>query len=101
VDDEIVVSTGEASAFAGAVSEAVTNAGKHACADTVVVFVDRDDDGTVFVSVRDDGVGFDPAAATEGHGLAGSIRGRMAAIGGRAEIVSAPRQGVDVRLWLP
>lgn len=105
VDDAIVLAAPEATAFAGAVSEAVTNAGKHSGADTVVVFVDRDEDGTVFVSVRDDGEGFDPQghvnAERAGRGLTGSIRQRMAAVGGRAEIISAPGAGTDVRLWLP
>ena len=33
-------------------------------APTIVVFAETDDDGQVFATVRDDGVGFDPAAAT-------------------------------------
>ncbi len=101
VDDGIVLAAGDASALAGAVAEAVTNAGKHAGADTVVVFVDREEDGTVVVSVRDDGAGFDPSAPTDRRGVSGSIRQRMTSVGGRVEIASTPGQGTDVRLWLP
>lgn len=87
-------------ALAGAVGEALTNAGKHGRASKVTVYVEPDDGG-VFCSVKDDGAGFDVASAREGVGLARSIRGRMADAGGRAEIVSAPGRGTEVRLWLP
>ncbi|MFK7918950.1 MAG: sensor histidine kinase [Ilumatobacter sp.] len=86
-------------AVAGALGEAVTNAVKHASAGTVVVFAETDDDGQIFASVRDDGVGFDPDAAQRGQGLDGSIIGRMAAIGGRSEITSSPGSGSEVRVW--
>ena len=86
-------------AIAGAVREALTNAGKHGNAQRVVVYVEEN--GEVFCSVKDDGVGFDVDAATEGVGLRESIHGRMAACGGRAEVDSTPGSGTEVRLWLP
>ncbi len=86
-------------ALAGAVGEAVTNAIKHADAGSIVVFVETDDDGDVFASVRDDGCGFDPASSSDGQGLEGSIRGRMSTVGGRSEIVSTPGGGTEVRVW--
>ncbi len=86
-------------ALAGAVGEAVTNAIKHADAGSIVVFVETDDDGDVFASVRDDGRGFDPASSADGQGLEGSIRGRMSTVGGRSEIVSTPGGGTEVRVW--
>ena len=61
----------------------------------------RHDDGGVFCSVKDDGSGFDPATTPEGVGLSRSIRGRMAEVGGRVEVPSAPGQGTEVVLWLP
>ena len=36
-----------------------------------------------------------------GEGLTRSIRGRMAEVGGRAEITSRPGSGTEVTLWLP
>jgi signal transduction histidine kinase len=80
------------------VTEALTNAAKHGGAQVVTVFVERGDDG-VFVSVKDDGAGFDTEATPDGVGLARSIRARMREIGGRVEIESHPGSGAEVRLW--
>lgn len=90
-------------ALAGAVSEALTNAGKHGNARTVTVYVEPDgsDADLVFCSVKDDGVGFDPAGAQEGQGLRRSIRGRITEVGGRVEIDGRPGRGTEVRVWLP
>ena len=81
--------------------EALTNAGKHGGAVHVVVYVEEDDDGGLFCSVKDDGAGFDPDAVTEGTGIARSIRARVDEAGGRAEVSSQRGEGAEVRLWLP
>lgn len=88
-------------ALTGAAGEAMVNAGKHGRAAKVQVYVEPDDAGGVFCSVKDDGAGFDPAATVEGIGLSRSIRGRVSEVGGRVEIVSAPGDGTEVLLWLP
>ena len=88
-------------ALVGAVGEALTNAGKHGPAGHVVVFVEEDDDGGVFCSVKDDGPGFDPETEEPGIGITRSIRGRVEAAGGRVEIAAAPGEGAEVRLRLP
>ena len=85
-------------ALESAVGEALNNAGKHAEASAVTIFAETDDDGEVFCSVRDDGRGFDPASAV-GFGIARSIVERMREVGGRAEVVSRPGEGTEVRLW--
>jgi signal transduction histidine kinase len=87
-------------AVAAVVGEALTNAGKHASAERVVVYVEPTDDGVV-VSVRDDGVGFDPAAVTERVGLARSIRGRVEELGGQVDVATAPGRGTEVRFTVP
>jgi signal transduction histidine kinase len=47
-------------------------------------------------------VGFDPQAVDPSrHGVRGSIIGRMERHGGRAEIISTPGEGTEVRLSLP
>lgn len=89
-----------ADALIGAVSEALTNAGKHGAAETVTVFAEPSDD-TLFCSVKDDGSGFDPAELREGVGLTRSIRGRVAEVGGRVEIDGRPGRGAEVRCWVP
>ena len=88
-------------ALTGAVGEALVNAGKHGRASRVTVFVEPDDDGGVFCSVKDDGSGFDPATTPEGIGLAQSIRARLRDAGGRVEVRSRPGAGTEVCLWLP
>ncbi len=87
-------------AVTGAVREAVTNAAKHANASKVVVFAETDDRGGLFVSVHDDGVGFDPAAPVHGVGIDRSIRRRVGEVGGRVEVDSSPGEGTEVKLWV-
>jgi signal transduction histidine kinase len=81
------------------VQEALTNARKHAGATRAVVdVVERD--LTVEISVRDNGSGFDPSAATAGFGLIG-MRERAELLDGVLQILSAPGEGTVVRATLP
>ena len=89
-----------AAALAGAVGEALSNAGRHGGAGHVVVYVEPDGDD-VFCSVKDDGAGFDPATTAEGSGITGSIRARVEAVGGRVVVDGRPGRGAEVRLWAP
>ncbi|MBV9950589.1 MAG: ATP-binding protein, partial [Acidimicrobiia bacterium] len=98
--DEAPTDTKVTEALAGAVGEALTNASKHGGATHIVVYVEPDDDA-VFVSVKDDGVGFDPGTTSEGVGLGRSVRGRLEEVGGRVEIDARPGRGVEVRMWAP
>ncbi len=86
----------------GAVTEALNNVGKHADATEVTVYAEPDfvDDDLVFVSVKDNGCGFDLATAPRGEGLNRSIVGRLSDAGGRSEIRSQPDRGTEVQLWL-
>jgi signal transduction histidine kinase len=86
-------------AIAAAAGEAVANALEHAEPRHVTVFVETDDDGHVFASIRDDGHGFSTEARRDGFGIDESIIGRLRDIGGRAELVSVPGAGTEVRLW--
>jgi signal transduction histidine kinase len=84
-----------------AAREAMVNAAKHAGVDEVSVYVEVEPD-EVNVFVRDRGVGFDPdAVADDRHGLADSVRDRMARHGGTARVRSAPGEGTEVHLRLP
>lgn len=98
-DDHPTVAPAVVEALAGAVGEALTNAHKHGGATKATVFVDVDDE--VFCSVKDDGQGFDPSAVAPGAGTTGSIHGRLATVGGSAEIDARPGAGVEVRLHAP
>jgi signal transduction histidine kinase len=100
-DDLPPLSPDAVHALVGAVGEALTNAGKHGPADRVVVFVEDDDRGGVFCSVKDDGPGFDPATTPQGIGITRSIRGRIESIGGAVDIAAEPGGGAEVRIRLP
>ncbi|MFT7598869.1 MAG: signal transduction histidine kinase [Acidimicrobiales bacterium] len=90
-------------ALGGAVGEALTNAAKHGGATKATVYAEPANemiDGGIFVSVKDDGSGFDTATVSEGEGLRRSVRGRVADIGGRVEIDGRPGRGTEVRMWI-
>ena len=78
------------------VQEALTNAVKHGEATRVHVRV-SDRDGTVDVTVRDDGKGFDPQESSAGFGLLG-IRERLALVQGTLKIESAPGVGTTLHI---
>lgn len=84
---------------ARAIGEAVANALEHAVASRIVVFVETEDDGHVFASVDDDGMGFDPATPRATHGIDESMLARIGSIGGRVEISSAIGSGTEVCIW--
>jgi signal transduction histidine kinase len=86
-------------AVAGAVGEALANAGKHGEAANVTIYVDVVD-GELFCSVKDDGSGFDSAATPEGTGIQRSIRERLERVGGRVEVDGRPGAGTEVRVWV-
>jgi signal transduction histidine kinase len=82
------------------VQESLTNVVKHARARRVSILLTRRD-GSVKAVVEDDGQGFDPAAAGDGgFGLVG-MRERLALLGGRLEIESAPEAGTTVAAEVP
>jgi signal transduction histidine kinase len=79
------------------VSEALTNAAKHARA-TVVHIAAEARDGVLELSIRDDGVGGVDAA--KGSGIVG-LTDRVDALGGRIEISSSAAAGTTVRAAIP
>jgi signal transduction histidine kinase len=85
--------------------EAITNVVRHAQARTLTVELSRPD-SSLRLMVRDDGKGFDVAAAEAraeqgaSLGLLG-IKERTALAGGRARIVSSPGKGATIEVLLP
>lgn len=78
--------------------EALSNAVRHSGGGVVAFAVDRLN-GSVRLSVTDDGAGFDPAAVRAGLGLR-SMRERAEAAGGRLSVQSGP-QGTAVEAIVP
>jgi|GEM_PF-1609611 len=87
------------------VQEALTNVAKHASAERVSVVLYHDTQ-TLWLSVEDDGQGFDPRSrATDpgystGIGLLG-MQERLESLGGRLEIESLPGQGSHLVAHIP
>jgi PAS domain S-box-containing protein len=85
--------------------EALNNAVKHARARTIDIRLQRED-SEIVLAVKDDGSGFDinqTLATDKGHqgiGLLG-MQERIAAVGGRLEIISKPMRGTTVMAILP
>jgi hypothetical protein len=88
-----------AEAVAGSVREALQNVARHAGVDHATLSVTPE---PLRIDILDAGRGFDPdQVPAQRRGLAASILARMAAVGGRATVRSAPGQGTLVRLEWP
>jgi PAS domain S-box-containing protein len=84
--------------------EAITNIIRHSGAKNVAVEL-RHDAERLWLSVRDDGAGFDPAAIQQSvtHSSLGlvSMKERALLVRGGLEVHSAPGQGAEIRAWFP
>src|SRR5215831_13139522 len=87
------------------VRELLFNAVKHAQVDQVDINLALGSGGTIVLRVTDHGVGFDPAAVLHHENQIGlglfSIQERLAFLGGRLDIQSAPGKGAQFSLTIP
>ena len=87
------------------VQEALTNVAKHAAASQVSVAL-RHSEGTIRLSVEDDGRGFDAESRLSavgwplGVGLEG-MQERVESLGGRLELCSRPGEGTRTTAYIP
>lgn len=102
----VLLGADAAAELAAAVRNALDNTARHAGpgAQSFVLVEDLGDE--IVVTVRDDGRGIRDgrlaAARAEGRlGVSESIVGRMRALGGRADLVTGPGQGVEWELTVP
>jgi signal transduction histidine kinase len=96
-DDVQVTDAAAAEAVLRLVQEALTNAARHANADTLHVRLRRDGEGLA-IEVEDDGRVRLPLR--EGNGLAG-MRERLAVLGGRMRCEANPQGALRIAAWLP
>lgn len=87
------------------IQESLNNAGKHAQAEMLWIELDLKSPDAVRLSVRDDGVGFDPAildriVQRDRLGLK-QMRERVENLKGRFELRSQPGGGTEIRIVLP
>jgi PAS domain S-box-containing protein len=80
--------------------EALNNVAKHAHAKNVRIDISADA-GNLVLEVRDDGDGFDAAAAPRGRWGMTTMRERAEAAGGSFELHSKPGAGTAVRACIP
>ncbi|QWF81721.1 hypothetical protein HUW46_05154 [Amycolatopsis sp. CA-230715] len=79
--------------------EALTNVRKHSGASAVAIRL-RAANGSIRLTVRDDGAGFDASSGHTGYGLDG-MRARASEAGGSLTIHSGPEDGTTVELEVP
>ncbi len=101
-DDAPAVAPAMALCFYRVLQEALHNVARHSHARAAHVRLRRAGE-VLELSVRDDGVGFDLAAARAQSGGLGlvSIEERVRLVHGIVQIVTAPGRGVEVRAWAP
>jgi signal transduction histidine kinase len=80
-------------------ADALANIARHARAQRASLRLSLEDDH-VTLEITDNGVGFDYARATEGHGLR-NMRERAFAVGGQLQVESAPGSGSRLRFKVP
>jgi signal transduction histidine kinase len=80
--------------------EAIGNAVSHARADAIWIELCQGVDGTRLM-VRDDGVGFDPLIAKDGHFGMHIMKERAASVGSQFYVDTSPGEGCSVTLILP
>ena len=82
------------------IQEALTNVAKHANGATHVSVGIGISDGTLRLTIEDNGQGFDPSISSPRLGLAG-MRERLLLVGGRLEIESSPGHGASLYVRIP
>ena len=100
-DADVTVEPAVRDALARIVGEALSNAARHGGARCATIELQAGPPARL--RVRDDGCGFDadPAGVPDGAFGLTSIRERAAAVGGRAQIRSAPGDGTEIEVTLP
>ena len=77
------------------------NSLKHSGADNVWISLRSNDEGAE-LTIRDDGVGFDPDAdSPEGHFGLAMMRERAQVFGGSFSVKSAPEEGTTISVQFP
>lgn len=100
------LASGDAAELDAAVSACLDNVRVHVGPDSPAWVLLEEDASQVVVTVRDEGPGFpdgrlEESAAVGRLGVAQSIRGRVADLGGTVTITSAPGQGTEVEIRVP
>ena len=93
------LSDGKAVGLFRILQETLTNVMRHAQAHTVEVVLEHEQ-GSLHLSIVDDGIGFEPSAPSASFGLVG-MRERALMLGGQLRVESAPGEGTQVKVTVP
>ncbi|MBX9891727.1 MAG: PAS domain S-box protein [Chitinophagaceae bacterium] len=78
----------------------LNNIYKHAKAKNIWIYIiNHEQSKTIDISIKDDGIGFDPKKRTSGIGLL-NIRTRASLFDGKVEVISSPGNGCEVIVTL-
>jgi PAS domain S-box-containing protein len=101
LEDDLQLSSEQATAVFRVFQETLTNVARHAQATRVAVSLEVDEDWLV-LHVQDDGRGMSPAQTTDRRslGLLG-MRERINLIGGELDLQSQPGQGTEITVRVP
>lgn len=78
----------------------LNNIYKHAKAKNIWIYIiNHEQSKTIDISIKDDGIGFDPKKRTSGIGLL-NIRTRASLFDGKVEVISSPGNGCEVNVSL-
>ena len=78
---------------------AFTNISKHRDADSVIIEI-KTIDNSLYLNIKDNGVGFNPKQNTTGFGLQ-SMRDRANGLGAKFYLNSKPGEGCSIMMFLP
>lgn len=81
------------------VEEALTNVAKHSQASRVQITLGYSSDTEIYLTIQDDGRGFDPSDASPGTGHL-SMQDYVEDLDGKLEVESAPGSGTKVKVWV-
>jgi len=98
-DAALLLNTAQTTETLQIAREAVSNALRHGGASLINLRVHQNET-EVCLLVQDNGTGFDPAAGSNGHGLA-NMRARAAQLGATFKLTSQPGQGARLVFTVP
>ncbi len=81
------------------VQEQITNIRKHAKAQLAIIVL-KENSGKIYLSITDDGIGYDPEKKANGIGLK-NILSRVKFYSGNMNIISAPGEGCKLNITVP
>jgi signal transduction histidine kinase len=97
--EDRVLDPGGRQTIARVAQEALSNVARHARAKNVEVSLGTVE-GSLVLTVRDDGAGFTPGQRPQGMGMA-NLAARAAEVGGSLDVSSIPGTGTTVRFAIP